>query len=335
MIISRVMARARSVKISELKARLIARLAEGFYRPGDRFLSNRAVAAKFGVCYQTAHRLVAELESEGFLKRRPSSGTYVPGQPSLWAGAQLIFHPRARRKESFGSRLLRQLTKRLDAENIPWKTSWGRGAARLVKNLFPVIWECPAAAAACASQRRPGLLLNDRPPPGLPSVVMDSVSTDDFSGGVCAAQVLSERLGGRKEFLVLAGPRGDERSNRRVAGFLSARQAQVIYAGGWYVEDALRVASQLFHSDPQGIFCCNDRLAEGVLKYCKQNNKPRPPLAGFDDAPVAEHLNLTTMAIPWTELVDGAVSIIKKRLARNAATSTHQICMPRPLIRRL
>ena len=58
-----------------------------------------------------------------------------------------------------------------------------------------------------------------------------------------------------------------------------------------------------------------------------------PPLVGFDDAPIAETLNLTTIAIPWDELIDGVVRVVKRRLAGDRATSSHQVFNPRPILR--
>lgn len=330
------MPRPRSDKVEEIKQRLITRLRDGFYRAGDRFLSNRAVAQKFGVSYQTAHRLVSELCAEKWLERRPASGTYIPGGKARGEGAQLIFHPRARRAESFGARLLAALRQRLQRDRIPFRVAFlDDKRPALLNGFFPVIWESPAAVKACASEGRSALLLNDRPPSGMQAVYIDSVSTDDFSGGVCAAQLLQQKSAARQGFAILSGPADDERSNRRVEGFRSVVRAGVVAAGGWYFEDGYRSAGDALRRGPRGIFCCNDRLAEAVIDYCKRRSIACPPLVGFDDAPVAEKLNLTTIAIPWDELSGAAAEVIKRRLNGDTATSSHQMFMPRPVIRGL
>src|SRR5690606_31690307 len=100
------MARPRSEKVKQVKARLVARIHDGLHRPGDRFMSNRAIAEQFQISYQTADRLVRELCDEGLLVRRAQSGTYLPGERATRVGAQLVFHRRARRMGSFGARLL-------------------------------------------------------------------------------------------------------------------------------------------------------------------------------------------------------------------------------------
>ena len=38
-----------------------------------------------------------------------------------------------------------------------------------------------------------------------------------------------------------------------------------------------------------------------------------PPLIGFDNAPIAERLGLTTIGIPWENMVNQAVQLIAAR----------------------
>ncbi len=332
------MARPRSAHIQGVRDELIQRLDRGAFRPGERFLSNRALVNQFGVSYQTADRLIRELVVEKRLVRRAASGTYVPGRPGL-RGVGLLFHIRARRKGSFGARLIAELTSRMDRERIEWSASWfdpnRRAKPRAIReDLFPVLWESPQSITELIGRNRALLLLNDRPASGMQSVYIDSVSVDDFSGGACAAQMLGgkgDRASGR--FAVLAGPRHDRRSADRVAGFLSLADATVIAAANWFVEDGLKVAARAVRAGTDGIFCCNDRLAEAIVLHCGRQGIARPPLIGFDDAPIARELNLSTIAIPWAELAEGAMSVIRKRLAGDSTTASRQIFAPRPLPR--
>ncbi|MEZ0266325.1 MAG: substrate-binding domain-containing protein [Phycisphaerae bacterium] len=355
------MPRPRTQHVIDVKARLIARLGTSFLRPGDRFLSARAVAAKFGVSYQTAHRLLAELQSEGHLLRHPASGTYLPGKAEAPKGVTLLFHPRAKRPGSFGHRLASELATALARDGVTFRLTHTEKPATVPPETFPVVWEVPAAVTALAARQRPALLLNDRPPPGLDSLHIDSVSCDDYSGGACAAQLIQQRLAGaaglisanaerasrrkaaKPEILtepprvaILSGPPGDSRSNQRVAGFCSLIPgATITPCPTWYVEDALRLAPQVLAGRPDAIFCCNDRLAQAVILHARENQLALPPIVGFDDAPVAEQLDLTTLAIPWGPLLATAVSLIRRRLAGDAEGPVHQIFPPRPVVRAL
>jgi hypothetical protein len=336
------MPRPRSDKTAQAKSRLVARIRDGLHRPGDRFLSNRAIAAQYGLSYQTAHRLIGELCREGLLVRRAASGTYLPGGRAAPLAARLVFHRRGRRRDSFGARLLRELTTRLDREGIAWSITWMGGdrpapvrtpRRAIPDSTFPVIWECQAAVGWCVEQRRAGLLLNQRPPSGIASTFLDSVSTDDFSGGVCAAQVLQQRTGKSDGFAVLSGPADDPRSMARTAGFQSLLKAQVIASRNWFFDGGWEQGGRVVQAGPNGVFCCNDRLAEAVVRWCRQHDIPLPPIVGFDGAPVSERLNLSTIAIPWAEIVAGAVGVIRRRLTADPTTASRQIFAPRPIIR--
>lgn len=97
------MARPRSQKVIELKEKLIRRIEHGYYQPGSRFMSNRALGQRFEISYQTADTLMRELVAEGYLFRKPGSGTYLRGEASLLTGVELILNERAKRKGSFGA----------------------------------------------------------------------------------------------------------------------------------------------------------------------------------------------------------------------------------------
>ncbi|WP_414660311.1 substrate-binding domain-containing protein [Horticoccus sp. 23ND18S-11] len=318
------MPRPRSAHVLEVKAALAARLRSDFAHPGGRFLSTRAVAQRFSVSYQTAHRLLAELSDEGMLRRQAASGSYVPGVRATLRGVQLIFHPRARRKESFGAHLLELLVDALAAKGIAVTHSWPDASRppRLRPDHFPVVWESSSAVQAAAESKRFALCLNDHPPSGLGGSYVDAVTTDDFSGGACAAELLRQRTGRTSGFAVLGGPRDDPRSLQRIAGFRRhAAGARVVHAASWFVEAGGEHAAAMLAARPAGIFACNDRLAEAIIRHCRTHERALPPLVGFDNAPVAERLRLTTIGIPWGTMVTQAVELIAARLAGSTASA--------------
>lgn len=326
----------RTPKIDDVKQRLLSRLRNSYLQPGDRFLSNRAVAELYGISYQTAHRLIGELCREGVLERRPQSGTYISGGRPAPLGASLIFHRRAQMAWSFGSKLLAHLVRRLDAERIDWQLSLVDDSpeAAVPEDRLPVIWELPRVVGQCAARGRWAVLINDRPRRGLESLFIDSVSTDDLSGGVCAAQLMHGRGDLSRGFAVLAGPEDDQRSRQRVEGFRSVlATAAVVPSGGWFFEHGYAAAPEAVRRGPAGLFCTNDQLASAVLAWCRQHGETPPPIIGFDDAPVAEQLNLTTIGIPWDELACGAAQAVKRRLSGDRGASSQQMFTPRPVLR--
>ncbi|MCE9608262.1 MAG: substrate-binding domain-containing protein [Planctomycetia bacterium] len=325
----------RTEKVDQVRQQLIDRIHNGFFRAGDRFLSNRETADQFGISYQTAHRLIVELCGEGMLERRPKSGTYVPGDKTKLVGVQLLFHPRAAQAGSFGSKLLTLLQRKLEAEGIDMTCDLYAKKPKPATNRLPIIWEMTEMTAACTARQVPAILINQRAASGLESLYVDSVSTDDFSGGVCAAQVLGERVKKKRGFTAVSGPEGDSRSNLRLQGFLSVLPANVVCAGNWFFDQGYAAAEQILKSAKAGIFCVNDQLASGVLQWCVDHSRSCPPIVGFDDAPVAEKWNLTTISLPWEEMLDGVVRIAKLRLTSDRSASSHQMFHPRPILRRL
>jgi len=327
------MPRGRTAKIAGVKRQLRLRLEEGVFRPGDRFLSARALAERHRVSYQSAHRLLRELVEEGLLRRAPRSGTYVAGRAEGLEACELVFHPRARRAESFGARLLAELKRSLEARGLALATRFAEGPApATTEGCFPILWEVPEAVETLVRERGQGLVLARGAPPGRASTLLDSVTIDDFSGGASAAELVRERgLGSARAVVVVGGPPEDERSNERIRGFRSVLPgARVVFACGWYYRDGLAVADEVLGAEPDAVFCCNDRLAEAIRS--RQGNRV-PFLVGFDDAPVAEELGLNTIAIPWREIAAAAAEVAAARIARREMKVRRQIFSPHPILR--
>jgi hypothetical protein len=328
------MPRPRSAAVTILKAKLITRLRDGFHRPGQSFFSTRALSDRFGVSYQTAHRLLAELESEGWLERRPSAGTFVAGRRETWHGVDLWFADRARHPDSFGERLLTVLRDALNHQGVPHRVPWGgenMKASDLEPGWYPVIWELPKLAAGLAANHRYVLILEDRLGHGLAASYADSVSVDDYSGGVAAGEWLASQLPGTR-CAVLAGPDDDARNRLRVAGFLSVHpRAKVVKADSWFFDEAVRAAPQVLNF--AGVFCANDRLASAVIKAMEKRNSNKPLVVGFDDAPVSEKLDFTTIAIPWEDIASAAVDVARRRMTGDVRTAAALTFVPRPIVR--
>jgi hypothetical protein len=317
--------------------KLQARVQDGLLRPGDRFLSARAVARRYGISYQTADRLLRTLVKGGLLTRRVGAGSYLAGEalPAM-RGVQLVFSDRAKRPGSFGDRLRRELCLRLGRAGIPVEVTF-HGQTGEPKpppaTRFPVIWESPAAAALLTQKRRRALLINDRPAPGLGALLVDSIGIDDTLGGAMAAELISKKLQRHAKVTVLAGPADDPRSQRRIDGFVSIiPSATVHHAPSWYRENA-PAASQVLRQKPDAIFACNDRLAQAILDAHALRPDQLPILFGFDDAPIAEQLHLSTIAIPWAQLADAVVQLIRRRLSGDESPSCRLILPPRPVLR--
>jgi DNA-binding GntR family transcriptional regulator len=68
--IVRQMGRRPRGEIDGIREALRAMVSNEFRHAGQRFVSGRYLAERFRVSYQTAHRLLTELQSDGFIIRQ-------------------------------------------------------------------------------------------------------------------------------------------------------------------------------------------------------------------------------------------------------------------------
>lgn len=336
------MPRPPSSHLVNIERQLRLRLMHQPHTPGARFYSNRALAHAFNISQQSAHNILDRLCSEGLLVRRPSSGTYLPGKPNTQAKfVLLVFNARAQRPGSFGHHLLQQLTAALNLQNLPYRihlyhpTSVGHPFSAETE-CFPVFWEIGDHLTHFWKPGSYGLILHREPPLGLASAWLDSIQVDDRSGGVMAGELLRDTFRIKPPLAMVGGPAHDSRSERRLSGAMSVFPNAIrFHSGGWFSRHGQSIAPEVFASRPGGIFCCNDRIAEGIFRAALQNRVQLPPLIGFDNAPIAEELRLNSIAIPWREMVETALQIIQRRHRGDRSTATQRILTPLPFLRNL
>lgn len=317
----------RSHRIQSVVQALEERLANRLHRPGDRFATARQVAEQYRISYQTAHRILADLANRGLIERRPRGGSFIAGTSPKPTHAQLILHPRADNPHGFGGKLRQFLKQALDDAGIA--CSQTSDTSTIEPNALPVIWEYPQAVDRCVADHRPGILVNERSQPGWGSSLLDSISTDDFAGGALAADTLLRGTIKPQRFGILAGPVGDRRSDERIAGFLSRMSdAVVTHADNWHRDAGRRAARQLTESNLTGLFAANDRLAQGITLAFRDRDKPPPLIVGYDDAPIAEQLGLTTIALPWQEIAKAVVGRAQLRLQGDLSPACTMLFQP-------
>ena len=327
------MARPRSQRVLELKEKLIRRIEHGYYQPGSRFLSNRALGQRFEISYQTADTLLRELVAEGYLYRKPGSGTYLRGEVPQWKGVDLVLNERAKRKGSFGALLRDRLLEEFSKAGIAVRTRWDSASLRFNVGSLPVFWECRQLPQVLLDEGRYCVLINQTPPKGLSAAFVDAVSVDDHSGGIAAGELVKARVRS-KRVGVLGGPQSDQRCVDRVRGFQEViPSAKAVFADSWFYEDGIQAVESLLQQKPEVVFCANDRLAQALLDTVTKRSISVPKVIGFDDAPIAEQMNLTTIAMPWQEIADNVVEVVQKRMSGDTSTAITRILAPRPVLR--
>ncbi len=273
-----------------------------------------------------------ELEQEGWIERREYSGSYVAGVSEPIRRVCLCFSRRANRPLSFGDRIIRLLTAQLDKSEIPWQKC--DHPELISTDSLPIIWEYPDLLSRLADGRHFAILVNARPPAGIIKSHIDSVSVDDYSGGVAAAHLILSRVSRASEITVLQGPPEDNRNRERVDGFLSVLpKATVFTAGSWDYEKGYETAVQVAANEPRAVFCTNDRLASAFIQYYRDVNREIPGVVGFDNAPVSEQIDLTTIAIPWDQMIQTIVNVVERRINGDTQTSIQYVLNTVPIIR--
>jgi DNA-binding transcriptional regulator YhcF (GntR family) len=91
-------------EVDKIRVSLRIMVSDEFRRAGQRFVSARYISQRFKVSYQTAHRLLTELEGDGFIIRRAGSGSFIAGHQNTLQSALLIFARRAKRSGSLLTR---------------------------------------------------------------------------------------------------------------------------------------------------------------------------------------------------------------------------------------
>ncbi|MFO0981497.1 MAG: substrate-binding domain-containing protein [Planctomycetota bacterium] len=140
---------------------------------------------------------------------------------------------------------------------------------------------------------------------GIPVVIADSgiewdgmvsfVATDNYKGGVLAAQHLGKILGGKGKALMMRYQEGSASTMEREAGFLETMQKEFAqielvshdqYAGPT-TETALRKGENLLlnHKELDGIFCPNESSTFGMLRALQDSGRAgRVHFVGFDSS---------------------------------------------------
>jgi len=138
---------------------------------------------------------------------------------------------------------------------------------------------------------------------GIPCVIIDSgldavhflsiASTDNYQGGVLAAEQLGQALGGKGNVLVVRHIAGSHATIKRIAGFTNTLAMEfpgikiVDSESGQDTADiAKEVTTQMIqqHPDVQGLFACNVDVSVGALEALQAANRTDVKMVAFDPA---------------------------------------------------
>lgn len=117
------------------------------------------------------------------------------------------------------------------------------------------------------------------------------ITVDNEQGGYLAAQYLSRRITVPAEVAIVEGIRSSETAEQRKRGALRAfaenKNIRVVAmeSANWKIEEARAVAERMFAAHPgiQAVFCANDMMALGVIRYLEESGKTDVLVTGYDD----------------------------------------------------
>lgn len=324
------MAKSTAEKILSVKNHLILRTQIEFL-PGGRFLTNREVADEYSISYVTAHRILDDLCMKGLLVRRSTNGTFLPGRIMAYQKAHLIFNPKANQPGRFGSALLRELCKRLDAMGIAWKLSWASGRIVTDKEDYHILWERlrDSKARELSATGRRGLLLNQPPPPSTLQS-FDSVRIDYFAAGVRAGEFLRAKKGCRKTTCI-GFPTGKSKASESfVRGFRSEwPNARFVNFRAWEKPAKFETLAHVAEHKDMGICCAAVTSSVQLMQYYQQQGLDTSMLVASAEPPRPSSVTMPFITVPLYEIVGAATRIIRNRFAGDSSCPTHITLEPR------
>ena len=116
------------------------------------------------------------------------------------------------------------------------------------------------------------------------------ISVDNEQGAYTAAKWISDRISAPTKAAIIEGIRGAANAEARRQGALRAfaeNPAITVVASEtahWKIDEAYQVAKKLFgaHPDIGALFCANDMMALGALKYLDEQGNNQVLVASFD-----------------------------------------------------
>lgn len=195
----------------------------------------------------------------------------------------------------------------------------------------------PERFAALMPHGTPVILINSPEAAG-----HDQLSVDNFAG--IEALVRHLLATGAQRIVHIAGPTGNLDADERLAAFREslARYAPgaqpLLLPGDFRDESGFDSIARLLADGKRfdAVLAANDSMAHGALRALKEAGRAVPQdvaVAGFDDVPLARHLELTTVRVPLDEVGDQAVGRLIDRLEGDEGAPVRRRIVPELIVR--
>jgi DNA-binding LacI/PurR family transcriptional regulator len=349
---------------AQLAEQLRRHIQRGELQPGDRLWSESELCDRFGVSRGTVREALDVLASEGLLQRIAGKGTFI-AEPSRARQSKLLGMIVPYLRDSLTTDMLRGAESvlhragyslifchsdgNLEVERAQFERLQAEGVSGII--LFPLSEEGEAALARQYFAPDFPLVTIDR---RLPGIQTDVVLADNRGGAYLAVRHLVSA--GHTRIACIAAPDRPSSVQDRITGYEQAlREAGILPLAAVslalrpgqpsgssvapeYSADELAPVQQLLNmrDAPTALFCINDFIAFGVMRYLMAR-KVRVPqdvaIAGFDDLAIAAYMPtpLTTVAQPKQAIGMRAAELLLSRLA-NPTAPPREIVLPTELV---
>lgn len=116
------------------------------------------------------------------------------------------------------------------------------------------------------------------------------ISVDNDKGAYLATRFIADRVSTPTEAAVIEGLRTADNAQQRKRGaergFLANRHIRIVAeeSANWKIDEAYAVTARIFKQHPKVklLFCANDMMAIGAIKYLQETGRPQVLVAGFD-----------------------------------------------------
>ncbi len=327
----------------QLKQHLAEEIRKG--RITAQVPAERVLAKQHGVAYMTVRRAVSALVDDGLLYRKPGQGTFIcqPGHVARRTGNigfvldpviadgvgnaffSKVFAGAEREARVHGHSLIYSSH---TADLVPLATPKGRTPAkRKVDGLIAAGLNDDKLVLAL-SRQVPVVLVDD----SVEGSKIPSVRVDNIAASLQATRHLIER--GHKRIAYLGGSSASIVGRERIGGYVQAlvesglqADPTLIYQATFGFDTGYQGAKALFalHHPPTGLFCANDTVAFGALKWLNENGRKVPSevgVVGFDDLDASAHVHpaLSTVAVPKERIGELAVRTLVGMIAAGVTT---------------
>jgi DNA-binding LacI/PurR family transcriptional regulator len=285
--------------------------------------AERALAITHAMSYMTVRRAVSALVDEGLLYRKPGKGTFVcqPGHvirrtgnlgfvldPVIADGVANAFYSKVfvgleREARAHGLSIIYSSH---TADLVPRAPLAGKDQAlRKVDGLIAAGLNDPKQVLAI-SQHVPVVLIDD----SVEGSNIPSIRVDNVAASRQATLHLISR--GHRRIAYIGGSTDSIVGRERIGGYIQAlvesglqTENALIYQAAFDFDTGFRGARQLLalKEPPTGLFCANDTIAFGAMKWLREAGLSVPGdigIVGFDDidASALMHPTLSTVSVP-------------------------------------